>query len=74
VKEDVLPNGIKIPANTRIGWDLYSMARVPEFWGNDCTEWKPERWFEKKELPPGLFAPFVRKKNKKFRNKHQRNL
>ncbi|XP_002521474.2 alkane hydroxylase MAH1 [Ricinus communis] len=44
VEADVLPSGHRVPGNTRILYFLYSMGRMEEIWGKDCSEFKPERW------------------------------
>ncbi|KAK4416668.1 Alkane hydroxylase MAH1 [Sesamum alatum] len=44
IKEDVLPSGHKVDENTKIILCSYAMGRMPEIWGEDCKEFKPERW------------------------------
>ncbi|GJZ58653.1 alkane hydroxylase MAH1-like protein [Tanacetum coccineum] len=44
-KADVLPSGHVIDANMRIIQCFYSMGRTEDIWGEDCMEFRPERWF-----------------------------
>nr|GMD57892.1 alkane hydroxylase MAH1-like [Ipomoea batatas] len=41
---DVLPSGHLLKPNTRILLSFYSTGRMDEIWGEDCMEFKPERW------------------------------
>ncbi|KAI3451569.1 hypothetical protein Pfo_008234 [Paulownia fortunei] len=43
-QEDVLPSGHKVGKTTKIFLCSYAMGRMPEIWGEDCSEFKPERW------------------------------
>ncbi|KAE8668522.1 Detected protein of confused Function [Hibiscus syriacus] len=51
VKSDVLPNGGRIGPSTRVFISMYSMGRSEEIWGEDCLEFKPER-FRRMEKSP----------------------
>ncbi|XP_045786484.1 cytochrome P450 86A1-like [Trifolium pratense] len=44
VADDVLPDGTVIPAGTTVTYSIYSVGRLETIWGNDCLEFKPERW------------------------------
>ncbi|XP_051124909.1 alkane hydroxylase MAH1-like [Andrographis paniculata] len=44
LKDDVLPSGHPIKASTRTLMFFYSMGRMESIWGEDCLEFKPERW------------------------------
>ncbi|CAI0456937.1 unnamed protein product [Linum tenue] len=69
IEPDVLPSGHAINGNTRILLSIYSMGRMEEIWGSDCTDFKPERWIstsstdEKKmvvnHVPAYKFAAFM---------------
>nr|GLL38249.1 alkane hydroxylase MAH1-like [Ipomoea trifida] len=41
---DVLPSGHLVKPNTRIMLLFYSSGRMDSIWGEDCMEFKPERW------------------------------
>jgi cytochrome P450 len=42
--EDTLPSGHHIGRNTKIIISMYAMGRMEEIWGEDCLQYKPERW------------------------------
>ncbi|KAG4998995.1 hypothetical protein AAZX31_08G015400 [Glycine max] len=44
VKDDVLPNGTFVPAGSAVTYSIYSVGRMKFIWGEDCLEFKPERW------------------------------
>jgi cytochrome P450 len=48
LKSDVLPSGHMVESNSRIVYSLYSIGRMEKIWGEDCLEFKPERWISKK--------------------------
>ena len=48
LKSDILPSGHCIDPNTMVIYSLYSMGRMKEIWGEDCLEFKPERWISEK--------------------------
>ncbi|XAR73279.1 hypothetical protein NMG60_11007196 [Bertholletia excelsa] len=41
---DVLPSGHRVRPDMKILFSLYAMGRMKFIWGNDCMEFKPERW------------------------------
>ncbi|EOA26929.1 hypothetical protein CARUB_v10023023mg [Capsella rubella] len=43
-KPDVLPSGHKVDASSKIVFCLYSLGRMKSVWGEDASEFKPERW------------------------------
>ncbi|XP_073362024.1 noroxomaritidine synthase 2-like [Aegilops tauschii subsp. strangulata] len=42
--DDLLPSGHKVRAGSTILISTYSMGRLEEVWGEDCREYRPERW------------------------------
>ncbi|CAN1778163.1 Cytochrome P450 86A22 [Linum perenne] len=44
VADDVLPTGAQVPAGSSVTYSIYSMGRMKFIWGDDCQEFKPERW------------------------------
>ncbi|XLR13638.1 hypothetical protein HN51_034540 [Arachis hypogaea] len=62
VKSDILPSGHRVNANTMGIYSLYSMGRMEQIWGEDCLEFKPERWISEKgsiiHIPSYKFIAF----------------
>ncbi|XP_047983730.1 alkane hydroxylase MAH1-like [Salvia hispanica] len=46
-QDDVLPSGHRVGRSTRIVICTYAMGREAEIWGEDCAEFRPERWMGK---------------------------
>ncbi|CAI0414549.1 unnamed protein product [Linum tenue] len=44
VADDVLPTGVHVPAGSAVTYSIYSMGRMKFIWGDDCREFRPERW------------------------------
>lgn len=44
VKDDVLPDGTFVPAGSSVTYSIYSTGRMRSTWGEDCLEFRPERW------------------------------
>nr|ATO91438.1 putative cytochrome P450 [Fallopia multiflora] len=51
--DDVLPDGTWIRKGDKVSFHPYAMGRMPQIWGPDCLEFKPERWLDKN----GAFCP-----------------
>lgn len=49
VTDDVLPDGTFVPAGSTVTYSIYSMGRMKSIWGEDCMEFKPERWLSPRE-------------------------
>ncbi|MED6170019.1 hypothetical protein PIB30_026736 [Stylosanthes scabra] len=62
IKSDILPSGDRVDANTMVYYSVYSMGRMEQIWGNDCLEFKPERWISEKgmniQVPSYKFMAF----------------
>nr|XP_043613611.1 alkane hydroxylase MAH1-like [Erigeron canadensis] len=41
---DILPSGHQVDKDTTIILSFYSMGRMKSIWGEDCMDFKPERW------------------------------
>ncbi|KFK30625.1 hypothetical protein AALP_AA6G006200 [Arabis alpina] len=44
VNDDVLPDGTFVPAGSSVTYSIYAAGRMKSTWGEDCLEFKPERW------------------------------
>ncbi|CAM8888394.1 unnamed protein product [Rhodiola kirilowii] len=44
IKPDTLPSGHRVMENVEVVFSIYAMGRMGEIWGEDCLEFKPERW------------------------------
>lgn len=44
VSDDVLPTGTFVPAGSTVTYSIYAIGRMKFIWGEDCLEFKPERW------------------------------
>ncbi|KNA10664.1 hypothetical protein SOVF_142100 [Spinacia oleracea] len=47
IASDILPSGHQVNPNMLIVFNLYAMGRMKSIWGDDCNEFKPERWITK---------------------------
>ncbi|EPS61958.1 hypothetical protein M569_12832, partial [Genlisea aurea] len=44
ISDDVLPDGTFVPGGSNITYSIYASGRMKFIWGEDCMEFKPERW------------------------------
>ncbi|KAI9121294.1 hypothetical protein K1719_008327 [Acacia pycnantha] len=62
IKHDMLPSGHEVSPLTLLILSLYAMGRSEELWGNDCLEFKPERWISERgdiiHMPSYKFISF----------------
>lgn len=45
-ENDILPDGTVIGKDWFISYHTFAMGRMESIWGEDCCEFKPERWIE----------------------------
>ncbi|XP_075491857.1 cytochrome P450 CYP94D108 [Primulina tabacum] len=60
-EDDILPDGTFIGKDWFISYHTYAMGRMVSIWGNDCCDYKPERWIENgicKQESPFKFPVF----------------
>lgn len=48
IAPDILPSGVSVDTNTKLILFFYSMGRMESIWGDDCMEFKPERWISER--------------------------
>ncbi|TVU42237.1 hypothetical protein EJB05_08631, partial [Eragrostis curvula] len=61
--DDVLPSGHKVRAGETVLVSVYGMGRMESLWGEDCLEYRPERWLTDdgaglRHVPSYKFASF----------------
>ncbi|KAG0496971.1 hypothetical protein HPP92_001662 [Vanilla planifolia] len=44
--DDVLPDGTEIKKGWFMSYNAYAMGRMEGIWGNDCRDYRPERWLD----------------------------
>lgn len=58
IKDDVLPDGTFVPAGSSVTYSIYSTGRMKFIWGEDCLEFRPERWLSEDGTKFELYDPF----------------
>ena len=48
LQPDILPSGHHVNPKMKILFSLYAMGRMKFIWGEDCSDFKPERWISKR--------------------------
>ncbi|CAN8248444.1 unnamed protein product [Cochlearia groenlandica] len=48
IDDDVLPDGTFVPSGSTVTYSIYSIGRMKTIWGEDCLEFRPERWLTAK--------------------------
>ncbi|KAF3451009.1 hypothetical protein FNV43_RR07098 [Rhamnella rubrinervis] len=44
IEDDKFPDGTVLKKGTKVIYAIYTMGRMEGIWGQDCREFKPERW------------------------------
>ncbi|KAH8704943.1 cytochrome P450 [Talaromyces proteolyticus] len=47
---------LRVPRGASVGYSVYAMHRLPEFFGEDANEFRPERWLENRQKT--AYMPF----------------
>ncbi|GLT31175.1 hypothetical protein SLA2020_059300 [Shorea laevis] len=62
-KRDTLPSGHRVNEKLKVMIFSHAMGRMRSIWGDDCHEFKPERWITAegriKREPPSKFFAFI---------------
>uniref|UniRef100_A0A0C9S7D8 TSA: Wollemia nobilis Ref_Wollemi_Transcript_13801_1561 transcribed RNA sequence n=1 Tax=Wollemia nobilis TaxID=56998 RepID=A0A0C9S7D8_9CONI len=46
VEDDVLPDGTAVRKGWQVLYSIYASGRAEKVWGEDCREFRPERWLK----------------------------
>ncbi|KAJ3213324.1 Protein kinase alk2 [Dinochytrium kinnereticum] len=50
-RDDVLPDGTKVPKGATVVWAPYTMGRTEKIWGPDAKQFNPSRWLAMTHQP-----------------------
>ena len=60
LEDDVLPSGVRVRKGTTVEWCQWNASRLSQYFGDDCDEFRPERWIESSsKLPSTNKAPWI---------------
>eukprot|EP00930_Biecheleria_cincta_P046614 TRINITY_DN32166_c0_g1_i1.p1 TRINITY_DN32166_c0_g1~~TRINITY_DN32166_c0_g1_i1.p1 ORF type:complete len:550 (-),score=94.88 TRINITY_DN32166_c0_g1_i1:91-1740(-) len=57
LSDETLPDGTHVPAGTSVFYNIFSMGRDTTLWGDDASEFKPERWLAMEEPVSNFVYP-----------------
>ncbi|KAI5077024.1 hypothetical protein GOP47_0009089 [Adiantum capillus-veneris] len=52
-QDDVFPDGTPVLKGSQVSYNVFAMGRAARVWGEDCREFRPERWLDEN----GVFVP-----------------
>ena len=56
LKNDIMPDGTFVAEGWFVTYNTYAMGRMKSVWGEDCCEFRPERWLEEEENGGGIMV------------------
>ncbi|KAL4571340.1 hypothetical protein LXL04_018098 [Taraxacum kok-saghyz] len=56
LKNDIMPDGTFVAEGWFVTYHTYAMGRMKSVWGEDCCEFRPERWLEEEENGGGVMV------------------
>ncbi|KAJ3116568.1 hypothetical protein HDU96_009357 [Phlyctochytrium bullatum] len=56
-RDDVLPDGTRVPKNALLSWAPWTMGRTESIWGPDAKHFRPSRWLEMDKQPSPFDYP-----------------
>lgn len=52
-EDDIFPDGTQVLKGNQVAYNVFAMGRARRVWGEDCLDFKPERWLGEN----GVFVP-----------------